>query len=157
MKVYTVGYESCEIDEFVRFLKQAGIRHLADLRKNPVSRKRGFSKRRLAENLLTAGIEYFHLPALGVPSAWRKQAKARQITRKKMFSDYVKKVLPKADLELQEILRKAKKSDLAVLCYEADASDCHRSFVTNEIQARHPRKVQIVHLQPHANRDFRIF
>ena len=87
MKLYTVGYESCDIEDFTEFLRKHKIRQVADLRKNPVSRKKGFSKSRLAENLALKKIDYLHLAALGVPREWRKLAKEEKITRKKMFSD----------------------------------------------------------------------
>ncbi len=132
-KLYTIGYESCEIDEFVSGLKQQKIKVVADLRKNPVSRKPGFAKSRLAAALGKAGIEYLHIPALGVPTEWRKQAKANVITRSKMFKDYQKKILPRATSELLNLKSMIKKTRLALLCYEADAKDCHRSYVAKEI------------------------
>lgn len=49
MDLFTVGYEGLEIDDFTKFLKRHRIQLVADLRKNPVSRKRGFSKHKLAE------------------------------------------------------------------------------------------------------------
>lgn len=139
MTFYTVGYEGLDIDDFVNFLAQNKIRCLVDLRKNPVSRKKGFSKNRLAENLSRRQIGYRHLGALGVPSAWRKQAKEKIITRAKMFRDYVRQILPaekEALKELEELLKKEKR--VALLCYEANADDCHRSFVAEEILRRHP-------------------
>ncbi len=75
MKIFTVGYEGQDIQDFVDFLAKNKITIIADVRKNPVSRKKGFSKNKLAESLATQKIGYMHLPNLGVPSAWRKKAK----------------------------------------------------------------------------------
>lgn len=147
MKIYTVGYEGCDIQEFVEFLHKNKIKEVADLRKNPLSRKKGFSKNKLAENLATKKIRYLHLPNLGVPSPWRKQAKAELITRKKMFSDYVKLILPEASLELKDLLALTQKTKLAVLCYEAEALDCHRHFVAEKLKKMSKGKLEIVDLK----------
>ncbi len=147
MKLYTVGYEGCDIEEFTTALKEAGVTQVADLRKNPVSRKRGFSKRLMGEALAEKKIEYLHLPGLGVPTEWRKLAKEELITRKKMFKDYVQKILPKAQEEIAVLQKLLKKKGLALLCYEADASDCHRHFVAEEMIRTTKGKIIIDNLQ----------
>lgn len=135
MKIYTVGYEGLDIDQFLEILQKNKITRLLDIRKNPVSRKKGFSKNKLRENLQTVDIEYQHFGGLGVPSAWRKSEKAHLITRKKMFSDYVKEVLPAHEKEIEEVIASAKSTKRAVLlCFEADASDCHRHFLAEELK-----------------------
>lgn len=65
--VFTVGYEGTDIDRFVRTLKAAGVQQLADVRAVAVSRKPGFSKKKLAARLAEEGIEYLHFVALGDP------------------------------------------------------------------------------------------
>lgn len=108
-----------------------------------MSRKRGFSKRLLGENLEKYSVEYFHFGGLGVPTEWRKKAKEEIITRKKMFRDYVKKVLPLHQEEISQIQKLMKSKNLALLCYEADAADCHRSFVAEEISKREQKKLTV--------------
>lgn len=63
--VVGVGYEGRDAEQFVRDLDSADIAVVVDVRLNPISRKKGFSKRTLAEHLAAAGIGYEHLPALG--------------------------------------------------------------------------------------------
>jgi uncharacterized protein (DUF488 family) len=147
MKLYTVGYEGCDIDEFTTALKKKGVRQVADLRKNPVSRKKGFSKRLLGEALAKKKIEYIHVPGLGVPTEWRKKAKEEVITRKKMFHDYVKKILPKQPEDIEALKSLMRKKGLALLCYEAEAADCHRHFVAQEIVRTTKGKVDVVDLE----------
>ncbi len=146
MILRTVGYEGTHIEDFVAFLKKSRVKRIADVRKNPLSRKKGFSKNRLAENLKNQGIEYIHLPGLGVPSAWRKLAKEEKITRVKMFRDYVKKIIPlqTKDFETLEFFLKA--GGLTLLCYEADASDCHRRYVAEELVRRAKKPLQVKNL-----------
>ena len=141
LTLYTVGYEGSVIQVFLETLKANKIKCLIDIRKNPVSRKKGFSKNKLRENLEEQGIEYLHVGDLGVPSAWRKEAKEELITRKKMFDRYVKKVLPAYPAEVEAIIKIAKKKRSALLCYEADASDCHRFYLAKEIESHVPTKI----------------
>ncbi len=146
MTFYTVGYEGLDIQDFVALLKKNKIRKLIDIRKNPVSRKKGFSKSRLNEALLAAGIEYHHFGSLGVPTEWRKKQKAELITRKKMFSDYVKKILPKEEDTINQVIRLGKaRGRAALLCYEEDPLDCHRSLLLEKVQAQH--KAKVVHIR----------
>jgi uncharacterized protein (DUF488 family) len=147
MTIYTIGYEGSNIEEFVDFLSANKITCVVDVRKNPVSRKKGFSKRRMSENLLTRNIRYTHLPDLGVPTDWRKKAKAHLITRQKMFRDYVRKILPLRDEALTEIVALARKERLALLCYECDAQDCHRHYITEELASRGTKGLRVVNLQ----------
>jgi len=149
MKLYTVGYEGCDIDDFVKGLKRNKINCLIDVRKNPVSRKKGFSKSKLRESLNKAGIEYEHFSSLGVPSAWRKKQKAHLMTRKKMFDDYTKKILPIHQNEIEKVIKLATASrSAALLCYEANALDCHRHFLTEEILKHKKFKVVDLILEP---------
>lgn len=147
MKIYTVGYEGSDIEDFVAFLKRKKIRLVVDVRKNPVSRKKGFSKNKMAENLALKKIDYLSIKNLGVPTQWRKLAKEEVITRKRMFADYQKIILPKAQQELHDLLELSKKSRVAILCYEADPSDCHRSFVAREMKKMSRGKLEIFDLK----------
>lgn len=148
MKIFTVGYEGCDIEDFTTFLKSKKIKHVVDVRKNPISRKKGFSKNRLAAALSEKKIAYTHVGALGVPREWRQKNKAGQLTRKKMFTDYVKKILPEAQEELQNLLASAKSNQAAVLCYEADYTDCHRHYVALALKKMSKGKLHINNLQP---------
>jgi uncharacterized protein (DUF488 family) len=67
ISVFTIGYEERSIDEFISRLKKFHINVLIDVREIPTSRKAGFSKKRLAEFLRSADIEYIHVKALGSP------------------------------------------------------------------------------------------
>lgn len=146
MKLFTVGYEGTSIDQFVDFLAKKDVEIIVDVRKNPVSRKKGFSKNRLAQNLSEKGIEYLHLPGLGVPIEWRHKAKAKLMSRDKMFQDYVKKILPKERKDINLIRQLLSEKNTCLLCFEADASDCHRHRVSDEVR-RLDKKVKVVDLQ----------
>jgi uncharacterized protein (DUF488 family) len=146
MKLFTVGYESTSIDQFVEFLAKKDIEIIVDVRKNPVSRKKGFSKNRLAQNLAEKGIEYMHLPSLGMPIEWRRKAKAKIITRQKMFQEYTKKILPKERKDINLIRQLLREKNTCLLCFEADPSDCHRRNVSDEVR-RLEKKLKVVDLE----------
>lgn len=156
MELFTVGYEGCDIDEFTDFLKKKKIQVIADLRKNPVSRKKGFSKNKLAEQLKLKKINYVHFPELGTPSAWRKLEDQGKITRKKLFEEYVDKIIPQGSKEIELLRQMMREKRIALLCYEADDSDCHRSFVAKEIWRLEKKKLDIVNLKPVNTKQFRI-
>jgi uncharacterized protein (DUF488 family) len=157
MELYTVGYEGCDIDEFTDFLKKKKIQLIADLRKNPVSRKKGFSKNKMAEQLKLRKIDYMHLPGLGTPSAWRKLEAQGKITRKKMFEEYVDKIIPQGSKEIDALRNLMKEKRVALLCYEADPTDCHRSFVAKEIWRLEKKKLDIVDLKPINTKQLKMF
>jgi uncharacterized protein (DUF488 family) len=148
-KLFTIGYEGATPEELIQTLKKNHVQCVVDLRKNPISRKRGFSKRLLGESLHAKKIEYMHLPGLGTPTEWRKSEKAGLITREKMFRDYVKKVIPQHPEDLETLRKQMHRQNVAILCYEADATDCHRSFVAKELAAQEKQKLEIINLEIH--------
>jgi uncharacterized protein (DUF488 family) len=136
MALYSVGYEGVTADELLTRLREAGVDVLADVRLTPLSRKPGLSKRRLAENLAEAGIQYVHLPALGNPkdnrpAFLRGEAAAWDRYRAGLGA-------PEADDALDEIAALAQEHRVAVLCFERDHAICHRSVVLDEVLRRDP-------------------
>ncbi|UBU13075.1 DUF488 domain-containing protein [Nonomuraea gerenzanensis] len=69
--VVGLGYEGRDLDDFVRDAVEMGLVSLVDVRLNPISRKPGFSRRRLSEALCEHGIGYVHAPQLGNPK-WNR-------------------------------------------------------------------------------------
>ena len=66
-KIFTIGYEGKTPDEFLKVLKEAEISIVVDVRENPASRKKGFSKKTLSATLNDNGIQYRHIAELGTP------------------------------------------------------------------------------------------
>ena len=151
MELYTVGYEGFDVEDFVTFLKKNKIKLIADLRKNPISRKRGFSKNKLAEQLKEKKIEYLHFKNLGTPTEWRRQQAAGKMSRSKMFELYTDKIIPMASKEIEQLRKLLREKNTAILCYEADATDCHRSYVAKEISRLEKKKIKIVNLERRPN------
>jgi uncharacterized protein (DUF488 family) len=60
---------------------------LADVRRNPIGRKKGFSKNALAQGCASVGIRYEHLPELGIASEKRKNL-STQADVEALFAEY---------------------------------------------------------------------
>ena len=72
----TIGYEGARPDDFVGTLQLADIEMVIDIRDRAQSRRPGFSKSALRENLEQNGISYLHLKELGDPKDGRDAAEA---------------------------------------------------------------------------------
>jgi uncharacterized protein (DUF488 family) len=133
--IFTVGYEGTEIEEFACKLTQNAIAALIDVRKNAISRKRGFSKTKLSDKMRTIGIEYYHMPELGIPSSLRKQLDAsRPETYSSLFDYYEQSILHQASDSITRITEIAKeKGSIAITCFESDHRYCHRNRIANKI------------------------
>ena len=66
---------------------------LCDVRRNPLSRKYGFSKSTLSKACGNVGIRYEHLPELGIASEQRQEL-TTQADYDALFEVYERKDLP---------------------------------------------------------------
>jgi hypothetical protein len=126
--LFTIGYEGKTVEAFVNLLIQNNIRLLCDVRKNPISRKFGFSKSKLARIVKNIGIEYTHIPELGIESDKRKDLETLD-DYQALFADYEKALPSKAEVldSLFSLLRA--KNRVALVCYEKEPSMCHRHII----------------------------
>jgi uncharacterized protein (DUF488 family) len=126
--VYTIGYESTDIDRFVTTLKTAGIERVADVRTVALSRKRGFSKKALAARLEAEEIQYLHDPRPG-----REAARAG---RYQEFRDIYEAHLDSADAQasLRKLLTTVREATTCLLCFERDPENCHRSIIAEQLK-----------------------
>lgn len=140
--LYTVGYEGMDISAFIVRLLEAGIQTIVDVRELPLSRKKGFSKTAFRDALAQSGIAYFHVPALGCPKEIRTSYKTD-----KDWSAYTKSFLTYVETQettVRELVKLAKATKACLVCFEADFSMCHRTYV-----ARAARKLggpSVMHL-----------
>lgn len=128
--LYTIGYEGAELSDFLATLSEMGVQHVADIRDVPVSRKKGFSKNKLAEALSGAGITYAHFKALGDPKEGREAMRSGD--RDRFFTIFERHVdqLEARDA-MTELADVAAEVDTVLLCYERDPKDCHRTIVAS--------------------------
>jgi uncharacterized protein (DUF488 family) len=131
----SIGYEGRTAEDLVAALLAANVGVVADVRLTPLSRKPGLSKRRLAEALNAAGIEYIHLRALGNP---RDNREPFRNGRSAAGVDRFRELMQDSDSArwLDELAEMARRQKVAVLCFERDHDRCHRQVVTEEVIRR---------------------
>ena len=132
MRIFTIGYEGATMADFVAALTGAGVRRVIDVRALPLSRRPGFSKTPLTGALAEAGIEYFHLRALGTPPAGREAArKGRQADLERIYAGQLE--LPEAIVQGAQMLDLAAETPSALLCFERDPGGCHRTLLLKSV------------------------
>jgi uncharacterized protein (DUF488 family) len=101
---------------------------VVDVGLTPISRKRGFSTRSLAENLAAACIRYEHLRALGNPRTTAPGSQAARTNELNAALTWYAELLSDADAAtaLDHLTELATNDRVAVLCFEASDDRCHR-------------------------------
>lgn len=130
--ISTIGYEGATVGAFVTVLRDASIDVLIDVRDLPLSRKKGFSKTRLAQILDAAGIDYIHLKGLGDPKDGRNAARAGDYDLfRKIFGRHMETEIALRDIDTAATLVKARRACL--MCFECHHDKCHRSIVAERL------------------------
>lgn len=127
MALFTAGYEGIDIDSFLEQLSDAGVDKVIDVRQYPISRKPGFSKTAFSSKLQAAGISYEHIRALGCPKPVRDQYKKDGDWSRyaRGFREYI----ATQEEAVQRVVEEANHHDACLVCFEADATFCHRRLV----------------------------
>lgn len=143
---FTIGYEGLSIDAYLNLLIANNITTLVDVRKNSISMKYGFSKKKLLDYTKLVGINYIHIPDLGIPSNLRKDLK-NEASYQELFDYYFSQILPE-HLEALERLKKIASTDgrVAITCFEADHHFCHRHKVAEYLENEPDFSTPIIHL-----------
>ena len=142
----TIGYEGRTLENYLNTLLQVGVTLLCDVRRNPISRKYGFSKSTLANACEGVGIRYEHLPELGIESDKRRCLNT-QADYDALFSEYERTILPTQGAALGRI-RGWLRSDqrVALTCYERLPEQCHRHCVAEALQGQPVKGFTAIHL-----------
>ena len=132
---FTIGYEGNSFEHYLNRLIRNNIGMLVDVRKNPLSRKYGFSQKTLSETLRKLDIEYLHMPELGIVSEKRQSLKS-QHDYEQLFDEYENTVLQEniaAIKRLYKVFMQRKR--VAITCFEAEVCMCHRGRIVKALQA----------------------
>ncbi len=133
--LFTIGYESLSLESYINKLIINDVRVLCDVRKNAFSQKYGFSKSQLHQACIGVGIEYIHIPELGINSEERQDL----ISQKDydiLFARYEKTTLKANEAYLSIILNKIKeKGRVALTCFEKNPMQCHRGRIAKRLMA----------------------
>ncbi|MFQ3578169.1 MAG: DUF488 domain-containing protein, partial [Verrucomicrobiia bacterium] len=134
--ICTIGYEGRSLEAYLNLLLRDGVTFLCDVRRNPLSRKYGFSKAALSHACHGVGIRYEHLPELGIDSEARKDLQT-QADYDALFADYRRSNLPKQKAPLQRIAAwVAEGHRVALTCFERLACQCHRHCVAEALETQ---------------------
>lgn len=141
--VYTAGYEGRSVEAFLNDLLKRGIRVVVDVRANPISRKYGFSGLRLSEFCRKLGLEYRHVPSLGIPSTARTGLNGFA-SYQRLLNRYEQAMLPERLAEVDDVGRLMRRQPSVLVCVEKDVRCCHRSRLADAVAGM--TGLDVVHL-----------
>lgn len=130
--VYTAGYESMQVDEFMNMLLTSGMLRLIDVRYNPVARQYGFHKATLSKICGDLGIDYHHVQELGIPPELRISLNSPD-DYQVLFNHYKNSVIKSNRLAINKVTEMVKELPSVLVCMEADANYCHRKILAQEV------------------------
>lgn len=111
--ILTIGHSNHPIEQFLRLVKEAGVRLIADVRSFPISRYAPqFNKEALANSLQNEGIAYIYLG---------KELGGRAHERPSMPLDF--------ENGLRRVIEESASRRIAMMCAERDPLDCHRGLL----------------------------
>ncbi len=144
--LFTIGYEGVSLEKYLQKLLLNNVKLLIDVRKNALSMKFGFSKTLLKRYCNSLGIEYLHIPAVGINSDKRQKLET-QADYDRLFADYRKTTLSETSAHQKQILGLLKKyRRIALTCFEAEPCQCHRSHLANELVQTKDLEFPLKHL-----------
>ena len=147
MILFTIGYEKLDQKQFMTHLASHGVDVVADIRKLPVSRKKGFSKTALRETLNCKGIDYLNYQALGAPKELRDELH-KSGNYDSFFQKYENNISDKTDQfnDILSFINSGRK--VALLCFERNPQKCHRKVVAEVIRKLDGNGLKIEHIVP---------
>ncbi|MDA3817557.1 MAG: DUF488 domain-containing protein [Prolixibacteraceae bacterium] len=144
--LFTIGYEGISLERYLKKLVQNNVKLLVDVRKNPLSMKFGFSKTLMKRYCNSLGIEYMHIPEVGINSDKRQQLET-QADYDRLFAEYRKTTLAETSDAQQLILDLLKQHNrIALTCFEAEPCQCHRTHLANAISQMPEFNYSLSHL-----------
>ena len=132
---FTIGYEGISLETYLNKLINNDVKLLCDVRKNSLSMKYGFSKSQLKNACESIGINYLHIPDLGIESDKRKELNTMS-DYNKLFEEYEKTTLKDNHGSIKYLFQLAKEHKrVAITCFEREVCMCHRGRVLKALTA----------------------
>jgi hypothetical protein len=143
---FTIGYEGSSLEGYLNRLIKNNVKTLVDVRRNPLSRKYGFSKKTLSDTVRKLGIGYVHIPELGVASE-RRQELNTKADYDRLLNSYERQELKQNGKALRDLFNIFLEGErVAITCFEADFGMCHRGRVAKAMSALPEWKYDIHHI-----------
>jgi uncharacterized protein (DUF488 family) len=133
-ELVTIGYSGKTLPCLVDILRRAGVNLVVDVRALPRSRKKGFSKSALSAALKEAAIEYVHLRVAGNPYRDQKSDVSKCLALYSAHVDRHPEIVEAVDRTVDGRVA-------ALLCFEANPRECHRSVIVDRLTARNPHRM----------------
>lgn len=132
-EIFTIGYQGRSIDAFIFALQRNRVKTVMDVRYNARSMKFHFNKKRLDRSLASVGIDYEHLPQLGIPPAQRRNLETNDEFNA-LFQSYARSLREKEKNKyIEKIAEAARKTRLALMCFERKVKSCHRREIAKKM------------------------
>lgn len=132
MRCLNLGYQGRTLADFCSALVANCVEVLIDVRLNPWSQRPEFRKSALQSTLAEHGIRYIHCKEAGNPYRPRKGEKLDFADCAKKYTQYVEEN-PKVIDNLEAVIMNHLS---ALLCYEAEREECHRSILISALTKR---------------------
>jgi uncharacterized protein (DUF488 family) len=131
---YTIGYSGHNAQTFVQRLNDADVRTLVDIRFHAFSLyKPDFNASKLKAALADQGIDYEHMPNLGVPRDIRAKAVGRT-TRTAIWKWYEQEIVQRHVVRNLNWFFNVGDHPLALMCMELDPTSCHRHVLARAME-----------------------
>lgn len=115
----------------MKVLHEANISIVIDVRENPNSRKKGFSKKALSEILRNDGILYKHIVELGTPKEIRSEYQANG-NIECLLNQY-RTYLTENPEHIETLLNTIADNSACLMCFEKLPTQCHRFVIAEYI------------------------
>jgi len=132
--IHTIGFTQSSAEHFFERLRDAGIERVVDIRLKPDSQLAAFAKSRDLPYFLREllGADYVHEPLLAPTEEIMDAYKKRKGDWRTFHDDFIALM---ADRQIETALDPTDfTTPSALLCSEADASECHRSLVIDYLE-----------------------
>jgi uncharacterized protein (DUF488 family) len=133
---YTIGYERLSLENLFLLLKDNGVHCLVDVREAPWSQVPDYRKAMLEEKLPELScfygyyIQYVSMPSIG--NVYRKN----DLSDREIMESYRKHIVTR-EAELETLRDTVLKCKTALLCYEANPKECHRSVLASVLAGKY--------------------
>ena len=137
MTIYTIGHSTRTLEEFMDLLKTHQIEVLVDIRAFPMSRRLPhFNRENMEQSFSNAGIEYRWMKNLGGRRKRELMDSPNIALRNDSFRNYADYMLtPQFQEAVAELLKRAQKKRVVIMCAEAVYYHCHRMLVADYLTA----------------------